>query len=112
MPSSGPAEWRLEVADGPNAGACLALPPGSYRIGRDPANDIVLSDPAIANRHAVIEVTATGARLTSLQAGGTSIRGRQILPGPARTLRATSDVRLGDTLLRMTRPLSAASGMP
>ena len=108
MSASGPAEWRLEIADGPNAGAGLALSPGSYRIGRDPGNDIVLSDPAIADEHALVEITATGARLICLQEGRTSIRGRGVAAGRPQLLGATSDIRLGDTLLRVTRPNAAA----
>lgn len=50
----------LAVIAGPDAGAWIALGTESIRIGRDPASDLPLRDPAVSYRHAVLEPTATG----------------------------------------------------
>ncbi|MFZ4893417.1 FtsK/SpoIIIE domain-containing protein [Plantibacter sp. Mn2098] len=48
----------VRVLVGPDAGREFTLPAGSWTIGRDPACDIVLTDPLVSKRHARVEVGA------------------------------------------------------
>ena len=52
---------RLVVADGPDAGASVALPPGVWvTLGRDPSCALPLLDPALSRRHARVRTDRTG----------------------------------------------------
>ncbi len=55
-PRRRPAELRLIVASGPDAGASFPLEPGDHTIGRDANCDIVLTDPQISRRHLTLTV--------------------------------------------------------
>lgn len=48
----------LRATAGPLAGQEFALSAGHVTIGRDPSNDVVLTDPMVSKRHARLEVGA------------------------------------------------------
>lgn len=65
----------LVVIKGPAAGRCLGVSSDRVTIGRDPGNDIVLDDPTVSRRHAVIH--RHGTRFTIRDVGsqnGTYLR--------------------------------------
>jgi hypothetical protein len=90
----------LVVLRGPNAGSRTRLVGDQARIGRDPHNDLVLNDPAVSPRHAVVrrnssgrfliedQMTSTGTRLNGeFVAAGELNDGATIAIGPMITLR-------------------------
>jgi hypothetical protein len=104
-----PGHWRLEILEGPNAGAQLALTPGPYRLGLAAANEIVLSDPAVQPEHLSLTISAAGAVVTT-HAEGVDLRRRRLSAGTTRTLRGGGDIRLGSTLMRLHGPALSRPG--
>ncbi len=102
-PEMSDAEWRIDVANGPNAGAQVALTVGCHRVGYDPANDIVLADPAVASEHAIVDVGPAGATVIAL-APGAMMQRRRLPVGRRLTLRPNAEIRLGQTVLRIAGP--------
>ena len=97
------AAWCFEVAEGPNAGARIVLPPGTYRLGRDGGNDIVLADPSVAGEQASLQLAAAGGAIMALDAGAQLGR-CPLAIGRNRALRAGSEIRIGSTRLRVSAP--------
>ncbi len=93
------APWRLIVTAGPNAGAAAHLGTGRHGMGQSADNDIVLADPAIAARHAVIEIAEGQAVLHALAASG--VGRHRLKPGARRALAANSEIRLGQSRLKL-----------
>jgi hypothetical protein len=96
-------EWRIEIADGPNVGARVALTAGRHRLGCDPGNDIVLADPAIASEQAAMEIGTDGATFMAL-APGAAMQRRRLQVGRRHILQTGAEIRLGRTLLRVVGP--------
>lgn len=73
------APARLLLRYGPYAAEEFLLPDHSITIGREPVNDIVLSDPEISRRHARLMYQAGRYVLEDLgSTNGTSVNGRRI----------------------------------
>jgi DNA segregation ATPase FtsK/SpoIIIE, S-DNA-T family len=49
-----------DVVSGPSSGTSLRLTPGRVTVGRDPACDLVLTDPTVSKRHVELVVTGDG----------------------------------------------------
>ncbi len=112
------APLMLAVTGGLRSGVGYALPaPLSRRmIGRDAGCHVVLDDPAVSRRHAVVEAAPSG-RLTICDLGarngivvaGRAVAGRSLLP-------AGAPVRLGATVVELRRavddvPAAVNSGL-
>ncbi|MEJ5914162.1 FtsK/SpoIIIE domain-containing protein [Pseudokineococcus sp. 1T1Z-3] len=66
----------LHVVAGPDAGAVVPLPPGSWVVGRGQAADVRLADPRLSRRHLRVDVDRDGARVADLAAtNGTRVDG-------------------------------------
>src|SRR5581483_11912591 len=59
-----PIALKLVVVSGPDYRKELLLDQGTYRIGKDPACELVLADSAVSRTHLIVEVIAEGVRLT------------------------------------------------
>jgi hypothetical protein len=97
------AEDVLEVVGGQDRGARFSLHGSEAVIGRDPAVDLMLTDPAVSARHASLRVE--GERLVIRDLGsesGTSVNGRAVDAPTA--LRAGDRVRLGATEMAVLWP--------
>ncbi|HWL76630.1 FtsK/SpoIIIE domain-containing protein [Microbacterium sp.] len=68
----------LRATSGPLAGQEFPLAAGRVSIGRDPANDIVLSDPMVSKRHARLEVGAHVEVVDLNSANGVLVDGVQV----------------------------------
>ena len=100
--ASGPAV-RLEVAAGIHTKS-FALTNAHYTVGRAPGSDIELSDDSVSSRHARLEETAAGWRLTDLQStNGTFINERRI---------DNAELKPGDRLLFGEVRATFAQGAP
>lgn len=93
----------LLTIDGPDGRLRRLLAPGTYRLGRDPACEVVLTDPDVGRRHLEIVIPSKGIVeiLDSGSANGTW-RGRRRI-ARIRPLLGKCDLHLGSrrTRLRM-----------
>lgn len=92
--------WRLEIADGPNAGAVVSLAPGRYRLGSDTGDDIVLADRDVVPAHAVLQLSADHADIMPL-AGGIVLQRSALKSGQAKVLKHGAVVTIGGTRIRV-----------
>src|SRR6185369_17841441 len=73
-------QWSVEVASGHEKGRKVSTLDALVRVGSDPSNDLVLTDPTVSRRHIEIERRANGLLLRDLGSrNGTFVEGRQIL---------------------------------
>ena len=103
--------WRLEILEGPNAGADLALSHGPHRLGVGAGNDIVLSDPDIAAEHFSLTISDGGATLVA-HAPGVGLQRRVLGAGERQKLGSRNDIRLGNTVMRVHGPAGRGSSLP
>ena len=92
--------WRLEIVDGPNAGAMVSLAPGRYRLGSDTGDDLVLADRDVVPSHAVLQLAADHGDITAL-ADGIVLRRSALKPGQAKILKRGAVVTIGGTRIRV-----------
>ena len=86
----------LRILTGPLAGGIYPLPPGTSTVGRASSNDLVLADPGLSRRHAVLTVDDQAVVVTDLGAtNGVRIEGLQI-DGPT-ALRSGQRLLLGQS---------------
>ncbi|HVY60724.1 MAG TPA: sigma 54-interacting transcriptional regulator [Planctomycetota bacterium] len=88
---------KIIVVEGPNRGAVLPLPPGTYRMGRDPELELVFPDRSISRRHADLAVDEDGIAVLT-DAGSTNatyVNGVRVIE--PRTVIHGDELRLGDT---------------
>ena len=101
----------LDVVSGPDCGHTLSLTPGRHLVGRDAGCSLEIADPSISRRHAVIDVSPDGIRVSDL---GATNPVRLLGAGPPdRPLAPHDELQLGDTRLRArtsaTRPLATTA---
>ncbi len=79
-PDNGPATTplKLVVSSGPGAGEELLLERGTYRVGKQAGNELVLRDSTVSRCHLVIEVLVSRVRVTDNGSrNGTFFKGRR-----------------------------------
>lgn len=97
---------QLIVRTGPTAGRTYALEKNELTIGRDMANDIVISDPEVSRRHARIFLQGTNYVLEDLGSTNGTFVNRQRLMGPY-VLRPGEVITLGEHInLELEAPLA------
>ncbi|MDQ4094802.1 MAG: FHA domain-containing protein, partial [Actinomycetota bacterium] len=77
----------LDVAAGPEAGRFIAVSPGTYRVGRSSACDIVIDDPTMSKHHLTVDVahdlkvtiTPEDAAANGTFMGGAEISGTRVV---------------------------------
>jgi two-component system response regulator HydG len=101
----------VDVVEGPDRGTRFAFDsarPSRVLIGQSAVCDVRLTDRQVSRRHAALDVTDKGLRLTDLDStNGTFVGGLRIAEA---YLVGGEIVRLGRTALRIVRALSAAKG--
>ena len=100
--------FTLIVESGLHAGTVQRLSPGLYTIGSELDADVVLSDPAVASIHLILELDRNGLRLEPVQ-GSASIDGESVAlePGGERNLVLPASFTIGDTRIKLTAPQDA-----
>jgi pSer/pThr/pTyr-binding forkhead associated (FHA) protein len=89
----------LEMKSGPVCGARFEIPESKTVIGRKEA-DIVIKDPKISTRHAIIEWTAQGYRFLDLKStNGSFVNGKRV---ENHVLVSGDMIRMGDTVLEVS----------
>jgi hypothetical protein len=98
--------WSIEVTGGPLKGQKLPLSE-RLTVGREAGNDLVIADPLLSRRHAVIEQAGVGYRIRDLGSrNGTLLNGSPVL-SPV-LLKPGDSVQTGDTLFAVVGPILAA----
>src|ERR1051325_2686084 len=70
---------RLIYKNGPHPGVAIELRPGMNRVGRNPANEIVIPDPSVSSAHCEMHVSDLGVAFRDLgSTNGSFIDGRQV----------------------------------
>src|SRR5262249_49935548 len=105
-----PVRLKLLVASGPDFARELVLDRGTYRIGKDPSNDLALSDPAVSRTHLLVEVLANTVRITDNNStNGAFFEGLRFT---AMEARPGSVIRIGRTELKLVPQGVRAPTMP
>jgi phage tail-like protein len=74
-------------------------------IGRNPENDLVLNDPQVSRKHAVLQIEADRATLIDLgSAMGTYIDNQRLQPNQPRPVPVGALIRIGPFILEHQRP--------
>jgi type III secretion protein D len=103
-------EIELHVRSGGHGGVIERLAYGSYTIGRSHHADITLSDSALDELAARVDVDAAALRIESL-GGDIVLDGTRVEPGTARIAEYPVDLVIGGVYLHWTTPARPRSGM-
>jgi transcriptional regulator with GAF, ATPase, and Fis domain len=87
-------------SESPNVGGPIPLA-GRCCLGRDRGADVVLEDPKVSRRHAMLEPVAGGVVITDLGSHNGTFLGGCRLGAPGTLAPVGSTVRVGKTLLRV-----------
>jgi signal transduction histidine kinase len=88
------------ITDGPNKGASFNLNEGITTIGRNPDNDIPISDKGVSRHHGKFIKRDNRVFIIDLNSlHGVLIDGQKIAPGQEVEIKKDSSVRIGKTLL-------------
>jgi transcriptional regulator with AAA-type ATPase domain len=92
------SQSRLHVVSGPDTGKELVLKAGTLRIGRNPKNHLVLSEPLVSAFHAEVERYSEGLQVRDLgSTNGTFINGQKI---QSSIIPVNSEILIGKNRLR------------
>jgi hypothetical protein len=70
---------RLIYKNGPHPGVAIDLRPGLNRVGRNPANDVVIPDPSVSSAHCEMHVSDLGIAFRDLgSTNGSYINGQRV----------------------------------
>jgi len=94
------ARFTISVAAGPDAGHEALLGSTSVHVGTDAGCDLVLTDPTVSARHAMLTLTPEGVLVEDLGSrNGTLVDGTRVRSA---FVGETAVLKLGDTALRVT----------
>lgn len=103
---------QFVVQSGAEPGKTYDLVPNvKYSIGRQSANDVVVSDEQVSRRHAEVQVVQSGILVTDLgSSNGTFINGTRV--SSPQTIRPGDTLQVGTTVLRLVDSQNADSTLP
>src|SRR5581483_9231099 len=106
-PARGMAGFRLRVTEGADAGKAIDIAAdGRVLVGKSPTCDLVLADPHVSRRHAVLEERGGLLRVSDQEStNGTFVNGVQI---EVALLAGGESLRIGETTLALDRAEVAA----
>ena len=94
------AQGRVKIVGPGGAVRYVRLTTRGLTIGRDPGNDLVLTDGAVAGQHARVEFDGRRFLVTDLHSpAGTFLGGTKLLPGLAEAWVAPAPLLIGDSWL-------------
>ena len=98
---------RLIYKNGPHPGVAIELRPGMNRVGRNPANDIVIPDASVSSAHCEMHVSDLGIAFRDVgSTNGSFIDGR---PVTKEILTAGKTLRLGAVEFEVEIPVANIS---
>lgn len=101
---------KITVVSGPDFGSELRLENGSFRIGKDPTNDLVLKDTAVSRTHLLVAVDRGNVTVTDNQStngaycSGMKFTSIEIKPG--------ATIRIGRTVIKFVPQSAPAAVLP
>ena len=100
----GGAPLEVIVVSGPDVGQRLPVSRAARTVGRNPTNDLTLTDSNASSRHAVVRFLPSGvAELTDLSSkNGTFVNGERI--SSAVTVPPGATIQIGKNVLRIEGP--------
>ena len=114
LPPETLASFVVQVVEGPDNGASLTVDgstPSRALVGKSAICQLCLKDPKVSRRHLAVDVVGDALRLVDLgSTNGTFVNGLRIVEVHAQ---GQGDlVRLGDSVLRVTRSAPTVVAMP
>ena len=101
-PAASPSQWQLVVEDGPNADQRHLLGPQT-RLGRNPDNDVQLSDSQASRHHALVQREGDGYVLRDLNSSnGILVNGLRV--GEPTQLQPGDVIQIGQTTFKVLGP--------
>src|SRR6185312_3605721 len=102
-----PALGLITILTGPQAGRSFQLTKMTVTVGRDPGNDIVLTDPSVSRTHARILYTQSGWSIEKLTNNNTvTVNQRSVQQS---TIRYNDNIGLGGLTTFLFLPASSIS---
>ena len=105
--------YLVDVVDGPDKGARVAFDstrPTGVLVGQSAACDLRLTDRHVSRRHASLDATDKGVRLTDLDStNGTFVSGVRVVEA---VLTGGEVIRLGQSAVRLVRALASGAAEP
>ena len=96
--------FSLTLEAGVHAGVVQRLASGCYAIGRDLNADLVLADPSLEARHAIVSLAGGRVRVRAID-GAVNLPGqRRLSPGQQRRFSLPVELSMGETRMRLTAP--------
>jgi len=85
---------------------------GQNTVGREAA-DVLLDDPTVSRKHAVVTIDETGCHVEDLgSTNGTYVDGVQVRKGERKELADGSEIKFGNTVLVLQLPAAVLSAQP
>jgi len=112
-PPPPPLEWRLSVRTGPDAGRVEQLPEGGeVLIGRGHDSRLMLQDPRVSTRHAIVRRQGGKVTVEDLgSANGTLVNGAAVDPGEHREVQPGGEIQVGETVVVASSGVPGATGL-
>ena len=112
-PPPPPLEWRLSVRTGPDAGRVEQLAEGGeVLIGRGPDARLMLQDPRVSTRHAIVRRQNDKVTVEDLgSANGTLVNGAAVDAGERREVKPGGEIQVGETVVVASSGVPGATGL-
>src|SRR5512136_2975905 len=97
---------RVFIHNGPRKGRSMQINKDSASVGRGPDNDVMIDDPSVSKRHAIIFQTPKGHSIEELKSqNGTWINGTLIASGKKTGIENGIPISVGNVLVSIGKAL-------
>jgi len=97
---------RVFIHNGPRKGRSMQINKDSASVGRGPDNDVMIDDPSVSKRHAIIFQTPKGYSIEDLRSqNGTWINGTLITSGKKTGIENGIPISIGNVLVSIGKAL-------
>lgn len=97
---------RVFIHNGPRKGRAMQINKDSASVGRGPDNDVMIDDPSVSKRHAIIFQTPKGYSIEDLRSqNGTWINGTLIASGKKTGIENGIPISIGNVLVSIGKAL-------
>lgn len=98
--------FRVFIHNGPRKGRSMQIKKDSASVGRGPDNDVMIDDPSVSKRHAIIFQTPKGYSIEDLRSqNGTWINGTLITNGKKTGIENGIPISIGNVLVSIGKAL-------
>jgi len=97
---------RVFIHNGPRKGRSMQINKDSASVGRGPDNDVMIDDPSVSKRHAIVFQTPKGYSIEDLRSqNGTWINGTLIASGKKTGIENGTPISIGNVLVSIGKAL-------